>query len=142
MATDLQAPAGGPGVSALVSDIIADAQELMGQQLQLFKAELRDDARKTRDAVVPLAIGLGVAGLAAVILAVAAAYWLYWFANPAGGPERLPLWGSFGIVGLALAALGGGLTWVGWAKFQTFNPLPDKTVQGMQETAQWKTNRT
>jgi len=141
MATDLQTPAG-PGVSSLVSDIIGDAQELMGQQLQLFKAELRDDALKTRDAIVPLAIGLGVAGLSAVILAVAAAYWLYWFANPVGGPERLPLWGSFGVVGLALAALGGGLSWAGWAKFQTFNPLPDKTVQGLQETAQWKTNRT
>jgi len=52
---------------------------------------------------------------------------------------HLPTWGGFAIVGGALALLGGALILWGKKHFDAFNPLPDKTVEGLKENIQWKT---
>ena len=46
MATDLKSTQE-PSVTALVTGIISDAEELFKQQFELFKHEVRDDFRKT-----------------------------------------------------------------------------------------------
>ena len=46
---------------------------------------------------------------------------------------------AFGIIGIALAIIGGVLVFAGKAKFDAFNPLPEKAVEGLKENIQWKT---
>ena len=42
------------GMAPLISGIIQDAQTLLRQQLTLFQTEVKQDLRRTRDAVIPL----------------------------------------------------------------------------------------
>lgn len=122
-----------PGLTRLVSGIVQDAQELVKQQLTLFQVEVRNDMHRTISATIPIVVGALVLFIGVIIVAMAAAYLLVslW--------PRLDHWGAFGIVGGALTALGVILVLVGRAKFATFNPLPDQTVEGLKENIQWKT---
>lgn len=124
----------GAGITTLVSGIINDGQELLKQQLQLFTVELKNDLKRTRDASIPLIIGGVIAALAAFFLLVTLALWLNW-----QWPNAIPIWGGFAILtGLFLIA---GVVFIVMAKarFDAFNPLPDKSLQGLQENVQWKT---
>jgi len=117
--------------STVVADIIRDAQELLSQQLALFREEVREDFRKTREAVYPMTFGLGLAAIGGVLLCLMLVYLLHW-AYPA-----LPLWGAYGIVAAVLTLLGVGLFLVGKSRLESFNPLPDKTAEALKENLQW-----
>jgi len=122
-----------PSITGLLSGIVKDMQELTRQQLTLFKEEVKDDFRKTREVAVSWAIGLGAAGIGILLLAFAVAHLLAW-----GTP--LPLWASFGIVGAAALAAGGALLYAGQKKLESFNPLPEQTVRALKENVQCLTN--
>jgi len=121
-------------VTSLVGGILNDAQELMKQQLALVRREIQDDIRKTKEGVVSLALGAGAAALAGILLCLTAVYLLNW-----AFPE-LPLWGCYAIVTGIVTALSGALLLAGKKRFDTFNPLPDQSLQGLKENLQWKTN--
>ena len=93
MANDVQTPAE-PNMTALVSGIVSDAQELFKQQVALFRAEIKADLQRTRRAVSALAVGVGVAAFAPFLLVLALVHLLHWAA-----PEQLPLWACYAIVG-------------------------------------------
>jgi hypothetical protein len=133
MANEVQSPPE-PQITALVSGIINDAQELFKQQVTLVRSEIRSDFQKTKQAVSALALGVGVAAMAAVLACLALVYLLHWAA-----PD-LPLWACYAIVGGVLAAVGGALIYAGVKKFESFNPLPDQSVEALQENLQWRTN--
>ncbi len=118
-------------ITTLVSGIIADAQHLIQQQLAMFRQEIRDDLRKTRDAGLALAAGAAIALVGSVLLLIMLPLLLNWAV-----PE-LPLWGCFGIVGGVLAALGGVLVYAGVKKFESFNPLSDKSIAAFKENLKW-----
>jgi uncharacterized membrane protein YqjE len=123
-----------PSVTALVSGIIHDIQELLKQQVTLFRVEIREDLRKTKEAVVSLAAGLLVTLLGAFLLSLALPL-LLWWAAPA-----LPPWACFAIVGGALTALGAILLYAGVKKLEAANPLHDQSVEALKENVQWLTN--
>jgi len=133
MATDLKPPPEA-SVTELVTGILHDAQDLIKQQFELLKHEVKDDIRKTRDASLLIGVG-GLVGLVGLIhLTLMLVYLLYWATN-----ESLPLWACYGICG-GLAAIGGGaLVYAGMNKFSSFNPLPDQTAQALKENVQWLT---
>jgi len=124
-----------PSVTNLVSGIVDDAQRLVRQQLELFQVEVKNDTRRTLTASIPIVVGLMVGLLAAAMLAVTLAFGLMaiW--------PQLPAWGAFAVVTGVLAALGGGLIAWGAAKFATFSPLPDQTVEGLKENLTWQTKK-
>jgi hypothetical protein len=132
IAEDVQGPPE-RSITTLVSGIIADAQHLIQQQLAMFRQEIRDDLRKTRDAALSLAAGLGITLAGSALLLIMLPLLLNWAA-----PE-LPLWACFGIVGGVLAALGGVLVFVGVKKFESFNPLSDKSIAAFKENLKWTT---
>jgi len=127
------APRTEPGLTELVTGIVRDAEELLKQQLTMFKAEFKEDVRNTKEAVIPLFIGIGLSLIGGLFLLVAVALVL----NRLGLPE----WASFGIVGGALLVGGVVLFIVGRNKFASFNPLPDKTVEALKENVQWLTTK-
>ena len=124
-----------PNVSLtpLVAGIVNDAQALIRQQLTLFQTEIKNDLRRTKEASIPLAVGVIVCFLAGFILCMACAYLILYLW------PTCPAFVAFGIVGVVLGVIGGVLVFTGKAKFDAFNPLPEKSVEGLKETIQWKT---
>jgi hypothetical protein len=122
-----------PRVTTLLSGIVQDMRQLFVQQMTLFQVEIKNDVRRVLTACIPIAAGAGACALAVIILAIGAAHLLSWiFPN-------LPLWGSFAIVGFSIALIGMILVFWGKSKLDSFNPLPDKSLDGLKENLQWKT---
>lgn len=132
MATDLRnGPQ--PGVTALVTGIVHDVQELLAQQLALFKHEIESDFARTKEAAISLFVGLGIALVGSALLFLMLVHLLQW-------ATELPLWACYGLVGGGLAVLGGALFYLGKKKFEAFNPLPDESVRALKENVQCLTN--
>jgi hypothetical protein len=123
----------GTGITPLITGIISDAQELLKQQLTLFQTEIKSDLSRTKEAIIPIIVGVVVGLLAGFFLFLAAAHFMVWLW------PTMHLSAAYGIVALALVTAAGILIMVGKTKFDAFNPLPDKTVEGLQENLQWKT---
>jgi len=120
-------------LTSLVTGIVNDAQELMKQQFAMFQAEVKEDMRKTVEASSALGVGMAVTFVGSILLCFTLVYLLYW-AFPTA-----PLWVWFAVVGGVVTAVGGGLVYAAYAKFRSFNPLPDKTAQALKENLEWKT---
>src|ERR1700722_14676022 len=99
MATDVQHETE-PSTAALVSGIINDVQELLKQQLTLFKVELQQDMEKAKKAASSALLGLGITLAGTVVLALTLAYLLSW-SLPA-----VPLWACHLIAGIVVTGLG------------------------------------
>jgi len=130
MAIETYKPESDQSVTKLISGIISDAQELVRQQLAMFRTELKHDVRRTKQALVALVCGLALVSVGATLLCFMAVYGLE-------AAFELPLWACFGIVG-GLLAIGGGLAFYSAVKqFNEFNPLPDESAQALKENMQW-----
>jgi uncharacterized membrane protein YqjE len=132
MATQVQSGSD-VSVTSLVSGIVSDAQELVKQQLALFKAEVREDMRKTGEATASLVVGLTTTLVGTIILCFAVAHLLSW-AWPS-----VHIWVWYAVVGGVVTAVGAGLAYSAYQKFRSFNPLPDETAQALKENLEWKT---
>jgi len=126
-----------PSLTSIVSGIVGDFQELIKQQLALFKAELTSDFRKTRDASLVLVSGVVALLFGSGLLCLMLVHLLDYAFAP-----HLPLWSCYLIVGGAVFALGAGLTAWGWKQFQSFHPLQSESVDAMKENLEWKTTPT
>ena len=120
--------------TTLVSGIIADAQQLIQQQFAMFRQEIRDDVRKSKEAAILLGAGVSIGLASSVLLLLMLSHLLHWAV-----PE-LPLWACFGIVGGVLGTLGGALVYAGVKKLGSFNTLSGPSAQTMKENLQWTTN--
>jgi hypothetical protein len=121
-------------VTSLVSGIIKDAQDLLKQQFELLKHEVREDIRKTRDASLVMGIGIGCGLVGAILLGLMLAHLLAW------AVPTLPLWVCYGICGVVVAGIGGLCWYLGIQQLETVNPLPKETTQTLKENIQWITN--
>ena len=122
-------------LTELVSGIVSDAQTLIRQQVTMLRAEVKEDVRRTKDAAIYMGIGAGVAALGSLFLVIGVVYLLNYLA------PTLPLFACWMIVG-GVIVLGGGIAFVvGKRLFNSFNPLPDKTINALQENLSWITNR-
>src|SRR5262249_11004470 len=95
-------------------------------------AEVREDIRRTKSAIKYL--GLGAIGVlvGALFLLVAAPLVLNWLFN-------LPSFAGWAIIGGTLLILGAIALFVGKRAFDHFNPLPDKTLNALEENLSWIT---
>jgi len=124
----------GQGLTTLVAGIVHDAQDLIRQQLHLFRVELKNDLQKTKSASLTFIVGAVVTGFGVLFLLAGIALLLHeWW------PLSISLWGGFGIVAGVLLLAGAGFLISGKLQFDAFNPLPDKTVEALEENVQWKT---
>jgi len=120
-------------VVSLVTNIIGDAQELTRQQIELFKVEITDGARKAQSIALLVGVGAALAAVAGVILTFGLAGWL------ASAVEGLPVWGAQLIVGAVLAVVAGILFGVCKQKLDSFSLVPEKSVEALKENLEWKT---
>src|SRR5437870_13376291 len=133
MANDLRTN-GEPSLTGLVTGIVNDAQDLLKQQLALFKQEIKDDVRRTKEAALSLSVGLGMVVVGGLLFCAMLVHLLNW-AVPV-----LPLWSCYGIVSSAFLACGRALFYAGRRRFESFNPLPEQSVGALKENLQWIMN--
>jgi uncharacterized membrane protein YqjE len=133
MATDTMENKEGTNVVSLVTNIISDAQELTRQQIELFKVEIQDGAKKAQTIGMYFTAAAAVAIIAGAVLAFAAAGWL------ASVVPSLPTWGAQAIVGAVLAIVAGALFGVCKQHLDSFNLVPEKSVEALKENLEWKT---
>jgi len=131
-----------PGIATLVKGIVDDIGDLIKQELKFARTEVTTDLRKSKEAIVALAIGAGAAFLGLIFAGLMVVYLLHWLTTPPSyaDPAGIPLWGCYGIVTLVFLGTGTALLLVGKKKFDSFNPLPDQTVNTVKENVQWITN--
>lgn len=140
MATEVQTNSE-PGIASLLKGIVNDFRDLIKQQFQFARTELKTDLKKTGEASLLLAIGVGMAFLGTMVLVLMLVHLLHWLTLPAGVElAGLPLWACYGIVGGLIMATGVVLLLTGKAKLKAFNPLPDQTLQSIKENIEWTTN--
>jgi len=122
-----------PSMTALVSGIVHDAEELFKQQVALLKHDLRADIRQTKEAATSLVVGGIVTNMGAILLMFMIVHLLNWLI------PALPLWSCFAIVGVVLTGVG--LAWLkmGAKTLETLNPLPEQSIAAMKENVQWTT---
>lgn len=90
-----------PSIMELVRGIVDDAKQLLLGQYELRKYQAERGVAKAKSVAVLAAIGLPVAIIGIVLLALTVVHVLNEVAN-------LPLWASYGIVAMVLLITGGG----------------------------------
>lgn len=123
----------GQSVGDLIGQVTSDLSTLMRQELDLAKAELRQEAAKAGRAGGMLG-GAGVLGhLFLVFLALALMFAL-------GNVMDLG-WAAL-IVGVLLAIGAAVLFALGRKQLRAVNPKPEQTVETLKEDVQWARNQT
>lgn len=124
-------------VGTLLSGILEDAEKLLKQQLDMFRAEVRMDVLKCKEASRLLVFGIGLLVPGGLVLCLATAYLLHWATGPAGmDPAGLPLWACLGLAGLAFGVPGALLILLG---VRTFRAVPEQSAEALVENIQWLT---
>jgi uncharacterized membrane protein YqjE len=143
MAIDMQRAPDQQSLNALVGGIVSDVQTLLKQQLQLTRKELQSDLAKTARAAILAAIGTVLTGFGIMILCVMLALLIHWSVSPPNIDQgRIPLWGCFALVGVALTAVGGSLCWVVVRRAETSGSLLERSTKALEENLEWKSTTT
>jgi len=112
-----------PSMSALMGGILTDVEQLIVQQTQLIRLEIREDLRKARTGALFLGAGLGVAIVGGLLFCVTLPLLLNWLTN-----DTLPLWACFGIFGVVFLLGGAGAMYAALKKFQDAASLPESVA--------------
>lgn len=118
-------------VSGLVSGILDDAQTLVKQQVEMLKAEVREDFRRTKRAAEYGAVGIVCTTVGALGLVTALVYLLH-------EQFQFTMWASWLMVGGVFLVAGVALGAISYYLLERFNPLPDKSFSALQENLSWK----
>lgn len=119
-------------VTELVSGIVGDVQRLARQQMEMLKAEIREDMTRTKQALVLGGIGIAMLTVGGIALVFGLVYLLR---DQAGLSE----WAAWLIFAGVCTTAGVVLGYLARNLFESFNPLPDKTFNALQENITWKT---
>jgi len=131
MSTPSSQANGSPSVTELVSGIVGDVQDLGMQHFALFRHELKEDIRKATDAAASLAIGLAVAQMGGILICLMLVHLL------SSLVPSLSMWSCYGIVGVAVVAVGFVAVMNGLHKLKSVETLSNQTAQIMKDDARW-----
>ncbi|MEU4694829.1 phage holin family protein [Actinoplanes sp. NPDC023714] len=123
----------GTSIGEIIGNISNDLSQLFRQEVELAKAEIRQEATKAGKAAGMLG-GAGFAGYLAVLLLS--------FAIVFGLGNVIDYGWAFLIVGLVWAVIGAVLFVNGRKKLKTVDPVPRRTAETLKEDAQWLKNPT
>src|ERR1043165_9339595 len=128
--------------TSLMAGIVADVELLVKQQLELTRQEIMNDYHKAQNAAMGVVLMLIGFTLGAILCCFALVHFLHWVTTPITPADAawLPLWACHGIVGMALAVIGGGLAWVTISQQKPIDPLHNPAVEGLKENVDWLTH--
>ncbi|HMA46445.1 MAG TPA: phage holin family protein [Frankiaceae bacterium] len=120
-------------VGQLVSQVTTDLSQLVRQELELARAEIKQEVGKAGKSAGMLG-GAGAAGYFALLFASLAVMW--------GLAEVIPTGWAALIVAVVYAIVGAVLYTRGQRHLQTVSPTPAQTVDTLKEDVQWAKTRT
>jgi hypothetical protein len=131
-----------PGLASLVRGIVTDLGDLIKQQIQFARAEIKADLNKSKEAIAFLALGAGGAFAGVLFFGLMLVHLLHWATLKEGGsdPSSLPLWGCHGIIAALFLVIGACLLLTGRKMLTPSNVLPVQTVEVAKENVEWITN--
>lgn len=115
--------------AALLEGLLSDVKALLRQEFRLATLEVREELGKTKSAVSSLALGIGLAAIGGLLLILMIVHML--------AAAGLPLWASYGLVGLALGGSGIALLMRAKTKASEIHLVPIRTVHTMKENVSW-----
>lgn len=143
---DAQTTANQPSMATLVQGIVNDIGTLIKQEVRFARKEVESDLNKVRNGAVILGIGVAAGLVGFLLLSLMFVHLLHWANLPAdhvnADPSRLPLWACFAIMSAIFLVAGTAFGMVGASRLARVNPLPDQTVQNVQENVSWIANKT
>jgi uncharacterized membrane protein YqjE len=140
---DAQTTTNQPSMATLVQGIVNDIGTLIKQEVRFARKEVESDLNKVRNGAVILGIGVAAGLVGFLLLSLMFVHLLHWANMPAEAePSRLPLWACFAIVSAIFLVAGTAFGMVGASRLARVNPLPDQTVQNVQENVSWIANKT
>lgn len=119
-------------MTRLVSDILDDAQKLAGQQFAMLKAELKEDLDRSKRAARYGGIGI-------VMLTVGGLTLVAFLVNLFHEQFQFSMWASCLIIGGLMTGIGVAFAAAAANLITSFNPLPNKTIDTLQENLTWQT---
>jgi uncharacterized membrane protein YqjE len=119
-------------VGQLLSDVTKEIQALMRKELELAKAETKEELQKATAAGKAFGVA-GLMGYLALVMLSFAAAWALTAIMPTG-------W-AFLAVGVIFGLVAGVLALRGRKKVQEFHPLPEETVETLKEDVEWLKSR-
>jgi hypothetical protein len=119
-----------PSIGSLISGLLGDIRDLLAAELKVARTEIGEDIQKTKGALTALGIGLVILAISVGLLLLMVVHLLHAITN-------LPLWASYGIVGVVVAAVGIGLLIVAKNKGQGVDFAPEQTVAAVKEDVGW-----
>jgi uncharacterized membrane protein YqjE len=119
-------------VTSLLGGIVNDAQELIKQQLLLFKHELKDDMTRAQEVLPTLGLGVSVAVAAIFLLGLTVAHLLNWSFT------ALPLWGCYAIVTALFGVAGVALLYFAKKTLESL-PMSHQAAEATKENIEWLT---
>jgi hypothetical protein len=118
-------------LGGLLGQIADDAKELLKEQLELFRAEVAQEARRAGGAAASVAAGGALTAAGGLLGGFMLAHLLH-------RATGLPLWACYGLVAGGVGAAGVKLLLAGRDGFAGLRPLP-QTTEALGENLQWLT---
>jgi hypothetical protein len=114
-------------IKELVSEFLEQGRRLVRAEVQLARAEVRDELKKT-------SAGAGLAAGGGVVVLLGAFTFVAFLVIALAGV--MPLWLSALLVAVVLLGGGGAITFLGLQRLKTVHG-PRKTIQTLKEDGQW-----
>jgi ABC-type multidrug transport system fused ATPase/permease subunit len=108
----------------LLSDLTSQVQALVRKEMELAKAEMKEEVTKAGKGVAAFVVAAVVGFIAAIVLAFAAAWAL---------AEVIPTGLAFLVVGVVLLGVAGLAAVKGKAKLAQLSPVPEQTVDTVKQ---------
>jgi hypothetical protein len=118
---------------ALLGDIAQDAKDLLAQQAELFKAEVRQKLACAGGGAGMIAAGGGLAAAGGLLT-------VFMLAHLIRSATRLPLWACYSLAAGGLGATGAALARTGANRLADLRPLPETTA-ALGENLEWLRDR-
>ena len=121
-------------LGSLISGIFQDAQTLIAKEIAAAKLELKQEMSKGLKAAVSLGIGAFLLVVGFVLLSLMIVFLISAY-------TPIPVWGSFGIVGLVYCVAGSVAVAIGKRKVTEVKPVPEDALQQTKEDVRYIAER-
>jgi hypothetical protein len=119
-------------VGQLLGDVTKDLQALLRKELELAKAETKEELQRAGAAGKRFGVAALSGYLAVVMLSFAAAW---------GLTAVMPTGWAFFTVGMAFGVVAAAMALQGRRQLHEFHPVPEETVDTLKEDVQWLKSR-
>ena len=119
-----------PSIATLLGEVVSDAQALVRGEMELARAEVRDEIRDARKGLMELTLSGALLAIGALMLGMMVVQLLV-------AVFGLELWMSYLIVGAVLTGLGYLRFKSAEKRIADLDPVPHETVDSVRKDLEW-----